>query len=114
MAETRTIDERLIEHCLGTGEPLYSLLNTGTFPDGWVTNYLQLMEVVSSQWAGNALWPRNIAASGYVASVYCDKRYRDWLIGGGAPNKETEDSLIKIRWVGDSFLIGWWFREPTE
>jgi hypothetical protein len=117
--DPQTLVEELLEHCLGAGLPTQALLNTGRFPEGWVARYLDLAEAAYRQYAEVPLWPRELAASAYLVSVYCEKRYRDWLQGGGAPDPETEAALRQVRWAGDQMLFGWfgdrlgeWSRTP--
>ena len=110
MGEPPSIAERLLEHCLGAGLPTRALLNTGRFPDGWVSKYLELTEEARLRYASEPLWPRELAASAYLASVYCHKRYRDWLQLGGSADPETEAALREVRWAGDQLLFGWFDR----
>jgi hypothetical protein len=105
--ESASVAERLLEHCMGIGLPTQDLLNHGRFPEGWVDKYLALVQEAKHEYADQPLWPREFAASAYLVSVYCDKRYRDYLRGGGAEDAETEIALRRVRWAGDDLLFGW-------
>lgn len=49
----------------------------------------------------------------YNASVYGAKRYRDWQDLGGSRNPDTEEALRKVRWAGDSLILGWSWRDEA-
>src|SRR4051812_14894561 len=85
------------------------LLRTGRFPDGWVKKYLDLIRQAEGEYRDISEWPRELAAAVYVASVYCDKRYRDWRNLDGSKDAKTERELEEIRWAGDSLVIGWFY-----
>jgi hypothetical protein len=106
MANTQ-VAKLLFEHCVRHGGPTLTLLRTGAFPPGWVETYLQLAEQAESEYTAVAEWPRELITAAYVASVYCEKRYRDWRAAGGDENLETEASLRRIRWAGDSMVMCW-------
>lgn len=111
------IARQMLEHCYQQSPRGFigqDLLNTGRFPEGWVETYLDLVEKAQHRYAKQLEWPREIVAAAYVASVYCDKRYRDWLGMGGATNTETESALQRIRWAGDSLILGWFYREKDS
>jgi hypothetical protein len=115
----RTLAEELLAHCYG-GSPRgfigQDLLNTGRFPDGWVAKYLDLIQDAERQYAHLPNWPRELIAAAYVTSVYCDKRYRDWLSmePGRKAIAETEASLQRVRWAGDNLILGWHWRRGDQ
>ena len=106
MPEMDSIAKALAEHCFDDMSYLHSLLNTGALPEGWADRYLELLAVAKTEYAGKAMWPRELAAAAYTVSVYCPKRYRDWQsFNGGGANLETERVMEEIRWAADEFLV---------
>ena len=115
MPTTWDVAVRLMEHCLGLNEPSLPMLRTGQFSDGWVERYLELMDEAKSQYAELTAWPRGLVASAYHASVYAEKRYRDWRSHGNPANSETESALQRIKWATDSLILGWvWHQMPVQ
>jgi len=96
--ETRTFLDDLVIR----GIPLQTLLNTGTFPDGWPERYLNFLDRVAHQYPGRSSLPHAVMAVLYNASVYCTKRYLDWQRDSGSTNDATEQVVNRIRWSTDA------------
>ncbi len=110
--ETAIIDEaqRFLDELFSAGVPLQTLLNTGAFPVGWPDRYLQFVERVSTHYGEELPLPREVLAVIYNASVYCTKRYFDWQRLTGGTNDATESIVNRVRWAGDTLVLGRFWR----
>ena len=112
MSDAPEIARRLLAHCYEDSPRGFigqHLLAAGRFPPGWVRKYLELVREAEAQYGSRGEWPRELVAAVYNGSVYCQKRYRDWLQlhPGAERDPETEAALQEIRWAGDSLILGW-------
>ena len=110
--EAAIVDEARSFHdeLFGSGVPLQNLLNTGALPEGWAGRYLAFVERVSAHYGEESPLPREVLAVIYSASVYCTKRYFDWQRLSGGVNEATEAMVNQVRWAGDRFVLGRYWR----
>jgi hypothetical protein len=95
MAQDMAVAEALYQHVLGAGDPSGTLVESGTFPPGWVEEYRRLLQLAESEWLAKPLWPKCMAAAMYYVVTHLVVRYRAWCSfeGGGRRNEETERAL---------------------
>jgi hypothetical protein len=111
--ESTIIEEarRFLDELVTQGLPLRTLLNHGTFPDGWPSRYLAFVERVAKHYGETEPLPRDVLAVIYYASVYCTKRYQDWQRWASATNDATADAVIRVRWAGDQLVLERYWRD---
>ena len=63
MARDPGVVKAMFAHVLGPDGPSAPLLQEGRFPEGWVAEYHQLLEVAHNEWHAEMLWPRELAPS---------------------------------------------------
>jgi hypothetical protein len=96
----------LYDHCLGTGDPSAYLLDHGQFPPGWVRRFDELLAAVTSQWGGEPMLPRSLAAALFYASFFPEYRYRAGrTIIGPDDDDQTERDMAHLRSVSSRFLF---------
>lgn len=103
----------MMDHCLVAKCPYEALLNTGAFPDGWVSRFLGMLEWAMEVYRNKLAWPRDVAAAVYAASQYCPTHYRDWQSATGSSNGDTEIELSEIRGRSNELMFGWYFEPPA-
>ena len=112
MDAAHAIAQELLDHCFSAAPRGFigqELLNAGRLPEGWADRYLDLLRQAESHFADHPKWPRELVTAVYAASVYCEKRYRDWLEldPDRARDPQTEAKLQQIRWAGDRLILRW-------
>lgn len=98
------IVDRLRDHVFGNNGPTQSLLNEGRLPNGWATEYLNLLRIASEQWQLRPMWPRELVAAIHFTSWYLVLRYDAWCATNNR-NENTERELASLRSPSELFLM---------
>lgn len=99
------IAEQLHEHVFGLQDPTGMLVDSGTFPDEWVQQCLDLLQIAAAEWRDQPLWPRKLVTAVHFASWYLDLRYEVWRRSTGKRHEMTERDLASIRSPSEVFLM---------
>jgi hypothetical protein len=102
--EERLVVNRLRDHVFGESGPTEMLLNDGQLPDGWASEYRDLLQIAAKQWQHQPMWPRELVAAVHFASWYLHLRYDVWCATNGR-NENTERELASLRSPSELFLM---------
>lgn len=80
------------------GQANASLIDKGTFPDGWVDEYLRLLDIAKTQYSNHETWPRSLVGALYFTLTHLPLRYEVWQqrVGRQERNLETERRLERL------------------
>ena len=101
-----SLEEDLFAFCLGKENPSATLMQDGSFPEGWVDCYFQLLEQAKEQWGNDSAAPRKAVAAIHFASMYLHLRYGAWRNFNHRENHATDSALAQIRTRSELWLLG--------
>ncbi len=99
------IEQRLYDHCLGSADPSGHLVDTGSFPPGWVQRFDELLAEAKDRWGSETSLPRTLAAALFFASFFPEYRYGAAQALNARVNQQTEHDMAHLRSVSSLFLF---------
>jgi hypothetical protein len=104
-ASREPIEQRIYDHCLGTGDPSGHLIDNGAFPPGWVQRFDELLAEAKARWGSESMVPKPLAAALFFASFFPEYRYGVVRGHRGQGNEQTERDMAHLRSVSSLFMF---------